>query len=91
MDINFDESRAGKNGSNGISGQRMRDAMVKTRKSFAGYAVFHLKEMGKNDLAACYMGKWSIYEKQPWSSIHDGFIEYLTPTLKARFFAVPER
>jgi hypothetical protein len=78
-------------GLNGIKGERVRDGMIRTQTDFSSYALLYLKYAGEDKLTACYMAKWKPFDDQTWSSIHSGLTDYLSPTMKARFFAVPER
>ena len=38
---------------------------------------------------ACLMGEFQIYESQPWSGVHQGFIEYLSDELNSLYFSLP--
>ena len=37
----------------------------------------------------CLMGEFRIYSEQPWSGVHQGFVENLSPELKALYWSLP--
>ena len=40
---------------------------------------------------ACLMGEFQIYRKQPWSPVHAGFTDHLSPELKGFYFSLQEQ
>ena len=38
---------------------------------------------------ACLMGEFQIYKKQPWSPVHSGFTDHLSPELRSFYFSLP--
>ena len=40
---------------------------------------------------ACLRGEFQIYKNQPWSPVHAGFTDHLSPELQSLYFSLPER
>lgn len=49
------------------------------------------RDMETNNIIGCWMGYDKIREKLPFTAIHAGFIEHLSPTDKSLFLSLPQR
>ena len=76
---------------NGIDFATWQTIFMNTRAGYAMAAVMILENMGKHEEAGCSMSLLEPLRKQPWSSIHSGLTDHLSPTLKTHFFSIPER
>ena len=67
----------------------------KTRSSFFNRGLRgYTKKYGipeNNIIHYCYTGYLSTARDASWSSVHQGFIDYLSNTSKAKFLSLPER
>ena len=67
----------------------------KTRSSFFNRGLIgYTKKYGipeNNILHYCYSGYLGTAKDASWSSVHQGFIDYLPSTSKAKFLSLPER
>ena len=67
----------------------------KTRSSFFnGGFIGYTKKYGipeNNILHYCYSGYLGTAKNASWSSVHQGFVDYLSNTSKAKFLSLPER
>ena len=67
----------------------------KTRSSFFNRGLIgYTKKYGipeNNILHYCYSGYLGTAKDASWSSVHQGFIDYLPNTSKAKFVSLPER
>lgn len=71
---------------------------TKTRSSFITRAMIGIMEkrgITKDGefalLYGCYIAYAALAKESPWSSIHSGLVDYLSPSLKSRFMNLPER
>lgn len=78
-------------GMGGMSGAAVKSELMRTRSNLPGLAAVYLQQDGRSELAGCYLVKWKPIQTQAWSSVHAGLTDYLTPSLKAHFLAIPER
>ena len=67
----------------------------KTRSSFLdGGFVGYTEKYGipdTNIVYYCYIGYLKTAQDTSWSSVHQGFVDYLSNTSKAHFLSLPER
>ena len=64
---------------------------LSTRAQFAGIATVNFMKMGYPERAGCLAAQLTPLEEEPWSSVHSGLTDHLSPELKQHFFSVPER
>lgn len=71
---------------------------TKTRKSFMLRSFIGFTERynitDNNDKAVlymCWMGYLDTADQKPWSSVHQGLFDYLSPSGKSKFMSLPER
>lgn len=71
---------------------------VKTKSDFITRAMTGLMEKYKitdnGNLAilyGCYFAYAANAKESPWSSVHSGLVDYLSPSLKSKFMSLPER
>ena len=84
-------AREAENKINGTDFATWQKSLMRTRKGYAMTVVSILIEMEKHELAGCEMSLLAPLRKQPWSSIHSGLVDHLSPSLKTHFFSIPER
>ena len=39
----------------------------------------------------CLMGQFAIYSEQPWSGVHSGFVDHLSPEMRSYYWSLPEQ
>lgn len=68
---------------------------VKTKTSFFTRAMlgytYKYKIKDTDPMYFCYMGYSSVYKDMPWSSVHQGLVDYLPSQSKSKFLSLPER
>jgi hypothetical protein len=68
---------------------------VKTKNSFFTRAMLGYTKKYKiadtNIVYFCYMGYNTVIKEVPWSSVHQGLVDYLPAQSKSKFLSLPER
>lgn len=71
---------------------------VRTKSSFMtrsdiGYTIKYkiTKDNEYSLIYHCRMGYRSTADASPWSSVHQGLVDYLSPAWKSKFLSLPER
>lgn len=77
-------------GTKKITGTQMLK-VFKTRKGFGSVGVLALTRQGHYEVAGCYQVYFSPLDERPWSSLHSGLTDHLSPALKTLFFSYPEQ
>ena len=44
-----------------------------------------------SDTMKCQMGQFSVYSETPWSGLHSGFEDHLSPELRSYYWSLPEQ
>lgn len=68
---------------------------VRTKSSFFTRAMLGYTKKYKiadtNIVYFCFMGYNSVIKENPWSSVHQGLVDYLPAQSKSRFLSLPEQ